>query len=181
VVKQGTVLISEPFLGDENFERTVILICEHNEEGTLGFVLNKPTKISLDTVITDISEFKELLYLGGPVQQDSLHFIYRNKEYVEGSVQVGENLYWGGDYKQLLMLINNGQIVSSDFRFFLGYSGWGDEQLAQEMKSNSWIIGEATTDQLFDTPAEDLWRVILKGMGGKYKMYSNYPTDPRLN
>jgi putative transcriptional regulator len=180
-VKQGSILISEPFLGDQNFERTVILVCEHNEEGTLGFVLNRPTEITFDSVINLIREFNEVLYIGGPVQQDSLHFIYRNKEYVEGSVQIADNLFWGGNYEQLLILINENTIVPGDFRFFLGYSGWGEGQLEQEMEKNSWIIGEATTQELFDTNPPDLWRVVLKGMGGKYKMYSNYPTDPRLN
>lgn len=180
-LKQGSILISEPFLGDDNFERTVILICEHNEEGTLGFVLNKPTAITFDSVIPEIENFSELLYIGGPVQQDSLHFLYRNREYVEGSVKISDNLYWGGNYEQLLILINKKEIIPDDFRFFLGYSGWSEGQLEEEMKNNSWIVSEADTDELFNTDPSELWRVILKGMGGKYKMYSNYPIDPRLN
>lgn len=180
-VKQGSILISEPFLGDENFERTVILICEHNEEGTLGFVLNRPTNITFDSVIPEIEKFSELLYIGGPVQQDSLHFLYRNKEYIDGSVKVADNLYWGGNYEELLILITTKAINPGDFRFFLGYSGWGEGQLEEEMKNNSWIIAEPSVNELFDTEATELWRVILKGMGGKYKMYSNYPIDPRLN
>jgi putative transcriptional regulator len=171
IIRQGSILISEPFLGDKNFERTVILICEHNEEGTIGFILNKPTLITFDSVILGIKKFDEYLYSGGPVQQDSLHFIFRNKEYVDGSVKIADNLYWGGDYEQLLTLINKEDINPDDFRFFLGYSGWSEGQLEKEMEDNSWI----------DTAPEELWRVILKGMGGKYKMYSNYPIDPRLN
>jgi putative transcriptional regulator len=181
MINKGNILISEPFLGDVNFERTVILICEHNEEGALGFVLNKPTVITLDSVIAEIKEFEEFLYLGGPVQQDSLHFIYRNKEYLEGSVKLADNLYWGGNYEQLTDLINDKNLDPNDFRFFLGYSGWSVGQLEDEMESKSWIMGEINSDEIFDTDPNDLWRGILKGMGGKYKMYSNYPIDPRLN
>jgi len=181
MVSKGNILISEPYLGDENFERSVILICENNEDGTVGFILNKPTTITLDSVLEDVKTEQNVLYLGGPVQQDSLHFIYRNKEYLEGSIKIGEDLFWGGDYEQLIDLINTSQVDTSDFRFFLGYSGWGEGQLDSEMQQNAWIIGKADTDDLFDIPSNELWRNILKSMGGKYKMYSNYPIDPKLN
>jgi len=181
MISKGNLLISEPYLGDDNFERTVILICEHNEEGTIGFVLNKPTIITLDSVVPDIPQCQEALFVGGPVQQDSLHFIYRNKEYMDGSMEIAENLYWGGDYEQLIALINNKEFNPEDFRFFLGYSGWAEGQLADEMSKNSWIVGNADVNDWFGIPPEELWRNLLKGMGGKYKMYSNYPIDPRLN
>jgi putative transcriptional regulator len=181
MVSKGNILISEPYLGDDNFERTVILLCEHNEEGTVGFILNRPTVITLDSVVPDIHHCKETLFIGGPVQQDSLHFIYRNEEYLEGSMEIAENLFWGGDYDQLVSLINHKQISLKDFRFFLGYSGWAPGQLAEEMSKNSWIVGNADVNDWFDTTPEELWRNLLKGMGGKYKMYSNYPINPRLN
>src|ERR1700757_4931760 len=101
MVNKGSLLISEPYLGDPNFERTVILICENNDSGTVGFVLNKPSILTLDSVLFDIQDFKEMLYVGGPVSQDSLHFIYRNNQQVEDSVEIGENLYWGGNFEQL--------------------------------------------------------------------------------
>ena len=181
MINKGNLLISEPYLGDDNFERTVILICEHNEDGTVGFVLNRPTVITLDSVVPDIIDCKENIFIGGPVQQDSLHFVYRNKEYLEGSMEIGENLYWGGEYDQLVSLINSQEIDIRDFRFFLGYSGWGEGQLAEEMTKNSWIVGKADSQDWFNSSPEELWRNLLKGMGGKYKMYSNYPIDPRLN
>lgn len=181
VVKQGSILISEPYLGDENFERTVVLVCEHGDEGSLGFILNKPTEIKFDEVVPEIELFPKTLFLGGPVQQNSLHFIFRNKNKINDSVEIGENLYWGGDYDELLELIKKKEIVSEDFRFFLGYSGWSEGQLEEELKNNSWVVANADSNKIFDTPSSDLWRILLKEMGGKYKMYSNYPIDPRLN
>jgi putative transcriptional regulator len=78
-------------------------------------------------------------------------------------------------------LIKSNGLNANDFRFFLGYSGWAAGQLDEELKANSWIVTSAKADELFDIPAEDLWRELLKNMGGKYKMISNYPKDPRLN
>ncbi len=181
MVNKGSLLISEPYLGDPNFERSVILICENNESGTVGFMLNRPSILTLDSVLFDIKSYKELLYVGGPVSQDSLHFIYRNKQKVEDSIEILENLYWGGNFEQLKELINEGEINPEDFRFFLGYSGWGEGQLQEELDKNSWIVSNATVGEIFETKSDELWRFLLKNMGGKYKMYSNYPIDPRLN
>jgi putative transcriptional regulator len=181
MIHKGDILISEPFLGDQNFERSVIVICENNEEGTLGFIFNKPSALTLDSVMNEIENFEEIIYTGGPVAQDSLHFIYRKPEVLEGSVEIADKLYWGGNYEQLFELIKTSQLKRENFRFFLGYSGWAAGQLDEELKSNSWIITSAKADELFDIPAEDLWRELLKNMGGKYKMISNYPIDPRLN
>jgi putative transcriptional regulator len=181
MINKGNILISEPYLGDPNFERSVVLVCEKNNEGTLGFVLNKPSLITFDTVMKNADDFKEVLFIGGPVAQDSLHFIYRNRIKMEGSIEISQNLYWGGNFEELMQLIRNKKVKGEDFRFFLGYSGWGEGQLDQELEQNSWIVTNTTADEIFDVKAEELWREILKNMGGKYKMKSNYPIDPRLN
>ncbi|MFN3402679.1 MAG: YqgE/AlgH family protein [Cytophagaceae bacterium] len=181
MVNTGDILISEPYLGDNNFERTVILLCEVNNTGVLGYVLNKPTLVALDSVIESIVSNTEMLFIGGPVSQDSLHFIYKNEYNIEGSVKIMDNLYWGGNFDQVIDLINNRQLNPEDFRFFLGYSGWDEGQLEEELKNNSWIVSSIDEDELFKTEPEELWRASLKKMGGKYKMYSNYPVDPRLN
>ncbi len=180
--KNGDLLISEPFLPDPNFERTVILICEHNDEGSFGFVLNKPSLMKFDDVLDDVSNFGETLYVGGPVQQDTMHFIHRVGTLIDGAVEINDGLYWGGSFECLKILIENKKIDPKDFKFFLGYSGWGSGQLSDELKANSWIISpQATADQIFDYNPEMLWRDVLREMGGQFKMFSNYPNDPRLN
>jgi len=178
---KGSFLISEPFLPDPNFERTVILLCEHNEEGSFGFVLNKISGVALEDIIEDIKNFEEKVYIGGPVQQDTLHFIHR-ADYLEGGVDIGNGLYWGGNFEQLLVLIDTKQIKPEDFRFFVGYSGWSSGQLVEELEANSWIVApNATPDLVFDLDNEALWKTLLKLLGGRFSIYSNYPTDPRLN
>ncbi len=180
--KKGDLLISEPFLPDPNFERTVIYICEHNEEGSFGFVLNRPSELKFDEIIEEVDVFDVTMYIGGPVQHDTLHFIHRASDIIDDGVIIKENLCWGGNFEQLKSLINTKEINEKDFRFFIGYSGWGAGQLQEELDANSWIVlSNATEKQIFDIAPEQLWRTILKDMGGRFKMYSNYPSDPRLN
>ncbi|MEO9967156.1 MAG: YqgE/AlgH family protein [Reichenbachiella sp.] len=180
--KRGDVLISEPYLPDPNFERTVVLICEHDENGTFGYVLNKPSSALFDEVIEQVSNFKEKLFIGGPVQQDTLHFIHRAPDLMESGNHVGGGIYWGGDYDKLLSLIDIGKIDPRDFRFFLGYSGWAAGQLDEELAAKSWIVCKGlTADRVFDVAEDLLWKDVLESLGGKFKMFANYPADPNMN
>jgi putative transcriptional regulator len=179
--EKGRLLISEPFLPDPTFERTVVLLCEHNEEGSFGFVLNKPSILKVSEVMEDLTEMENLVYVGGPVQQDTLHFIHRNAT-LENAVEIVEHIYWGGAFENLMLQIETRQISDKDIRFFLGYSGWGPGQLDTELDQDSWIVCDYVTDQLlFDTGPDVMWRKALENMGGRFSMYSNYPVDPRLN
>lgn len=178
---KGDLLISEPFLPDPNFERTVVLLCEHNEDGSFGFILNKPSLLKYSDVMED-SFYDEILYVGGPVEQDTMHVLHAMGDLLEGSVQLGNDVYWGGNFEQLQIMINNNQIDPAAFKFFLGYSGWSAGQLEMELQEKTWIISnQARKDQVFDTKPDKLWKNVLNEMGGKYKMISNYPIDPRLN
>src|SRR5687767_7216517 len=179
--EKGRLLISEPFLPDPNFERTVVLLCEHNAEGSFGFVLNKPSILKVNEVMEDMVSLDNLVYVGGPVQQDTLHFIHRNVSVIN-AVEIVSNVYWGGDFENLVTLCDTKQLAGGDIRFFLGYSGWGPGQLESELEQDSWIVCDFVTDQLlFDTDPQNMWRKALDNMGGRFSMYSNYPVDPRLN
>ena len=179
--EKGRLLISEPSLPDPNFERTVVLLCEHNEEGSFGFVLNKPSILKVNEVMEELANVENLVFVGGPVQQDTLHFIHRNAS-LENAVEIVERIYWGGAFENLMLLLETRQIAASDVRFFLGYSGWGPGQLEEELDQDSWIVCDYVTDQLlFDTGSDIMWRKALENMGGRFSMYSNYPVDPRLN
>lgn len=179
--QKGSLLISEPFLPDPNFERTVVLMCEHNEEGSFGFVMNKPSEVMLHELLEDFENEGQRVFVGGPVQHDTLHFIHRSPA-IEGGTELTPGLFWGGNFEQVQLYLNTGEIRTEDIRFFVGYSGWGVGQLEKEQKLDSWIVTPpASADIIFDNPVEDLWKEVLKQLGGRYQVYSNYPTDPRLN
>ena len=178
----GDLLISEPYLPDPNFERTVVLICEHDENGTIGFVLNRRSNSVLSDVIVEAAHFDAPLYVGGPVQHDTLHYVSKDMHEMESGESLGERLFWGKDFNQLLARINTHQIDKMDYRFFVGYSGWLPGQLMEELKTKSWIVYQNKDENLiFDFSSQDLWKKVLREMGGKYRLISNYPVDPRLN
>jgi len=178
--ERGRLLISEPFLPDPNFERTVVLLCEHNEEGSFGFVLNKPSITTVKEVMNDLP-VKRKAFIGGPVQQDTLHYLHRITDLSE-AIPIGNKIYWGGDFEELTSGLDTRTISEGDVRFFLGYSGWGQGQLEEELKQNSWIVCNfLSAELLFDTNPENMWKKALADMGGRFSVYSNYPIDPNLN
>lgn len=180
--ERGDLLISEPYLPDPNFERTVVYLCEHDENGTFGFVLNNKAQVRLADVVDEVGNYKADLFIGGPVQQDTLHFLHRHDQLYSSARHVKNEIYWGGDYDKLLECINTKSIDSKDIRFFLGYSGWSPNQLMDELKQKSWIVLKgASQEMIFDWDNRDLWKACLNTMGGKFRLISNYPKDPRLN
>ena len=177
---KGYMLVSEPFLPDPNFERSVILICEHQEEtGSFGLVLNKPTYIQVNDV-TELENVDSNLFIGGPVEQNTLHFIHTLSD-LEGAIPLKDGVYWGGNFEELREYATQGKVYPDNCRFFMGYSGWGKDQLKIELEQNAWIISKVDLNIIFEMEPDMLWSEILKTMGGKYKMFANYPTDPRLN
>lgn len=180
-ISKGSLLIAEPFLDDPNFDRSVVLICDHNEHGSFGFVLNQTTELMLGEVLDETIYQDIPLYLGGPVEKNTLHFIHRRPDLIEGGGEIAEGVYWGGDFEKVKVLLNVHSLTGDDIRFFVGYSGWGGGQLDNEMEHKSWYVSSHTADFLFTTPVKGLWREVLKEMGGKYRSIAHYPTDPTLN
>lgn len=175
----GALLIANPFLKDPNFMRTVIFLCEHQEEGTFGFVLNKIYLKTLDELIPDMEEFKIPVYFGGPVQMETLHFLHKCPEI--GGQQVMKGIYWGGDFDLLLSMIRSSEVNLNNIRFFIGYSGWSDGQLEAEITDKSWLTVLASEKLLFPHNVEETWKNSLKHLGGEYEMMINFPIDPQLN
>lgn len=178
--EKGCFLISEPHLPDNNFDRSVIYLCEHNEKGSFGLVLNKPSEFNLCDLIPQVDLDFEV-GIGGPVENNTLHFLHRNSPTIESIVTVGENIKWGGDYEQILEWVRIGE-SENDILFFMGYSGWSEGQLQEEIDRNSWIVFPNATEQmLFDIRKKNLWKAVLYEMGGRFSVFANYPSDPRLN
>lgn len=177
----GVLLIADPFLKDDNFMRTVLLICRHSEDGSFGFVLNKSYDLTIADLFSDMEGFRIPVYVGGPVQMDTIHYIHQYPQLFPDSQEVTDSIYWGGDFEALKEHIRQGRIDSSKIRFFIGYSGWEPGQLDTEMEESSWLTASSTPDIVFNTPVEDIWKAGLKHLGGKYEMMINFPIDPQLN
>lgn len=179
-VERGSLLLAEPFMRDMNFQRAVVLICEHQDnKGSFGFVLNKPSVVTISEVTEDFYSDNPL-YVGGPVEQNTLHFIHRFSD-IPHAIPLKNGFYLGGDYKAIQDLAAKGLVNSSNTRFFMGYSGWGRMQLKEEMNQESWFVAHLDLDWVFDIEPAEMWASVLKRMGGRYKMYANYPTDARFN
>jgi putative transcriptional regulator len=121
------------------------------------------------------------VYYGGPVQVDTIHFLHQCPQLIEGGVEVTDQIYWGGDFETVVQLIKSNRLTSNDIRFFIGYSGWGEGQLEEEMKLKSWITAEGTRKLIFSVNADNVWKDALKQLGGEYVQMVNYPIDPQLN
>ncbi len=179
--QKGNLLISEPFLNDPNFSRAVILLCEHNSEGSLGFVLNQSSQMLLEDLGDEFENIDLPVFIGGPVEHNTLHFIHTLGDKIENSVKINDNYFWSGNFQQVLKLLKLNIIKESQIRFFLGYSGWSKGQLKKEYEADTWMQIEDYNDDLFELDANSLWRQVLRRRGGKFQEISNYPTDPRLN
>lgn len=183
-LKVKSLLISEPFMLDPNFTRSVVLVCEHNEEGTLGLILNQPSSLFLKDAIEmeGIQETSFPLYIGGPVEMDSLQFIHKCFDRLNSGVELGDGIYWGGNFEALKLLMRNGEIKEDEIKFFLGYSGWSDKQLEDEMKENTWIISnDFNPDLVFVNAEENLWKEVVINLGPKYAHIAQFPVNPSWN
>lgn len=180
---KGRILISDPFLPDPNFSRTVVLLTEHNKEGTFGLVLNQLTDLRLDKVLGR-NDFPSIpIYQGGPVQLDTLHFIHSFGGALTGSIKIAEGLWWGGDFEALAEILSSKDYKEDQFKFFIGYSGWSAGQLDEELEANSWMVGDIKPEEALakQSDHQNLWRKAVKKRGGSDRFLANSPLDPQWN
>lgn len=178
---KGLVLISEPFLDDDYFKRSVVLLCEHNEEGSFGFVLNNYLDIQLTDLLEDLPGISTRISVGGPVNSDNLYYLHTLGDKIPGSIEVMDGIFMGGSFDVLKVAMEAGALEKHQIRFFIGYSGWSPGQLDEELQRSSWIVGKLNSADLMDFDIEDLWKKVLNGMGSNYSLIAGYPEDPTLN
>lgn len=178
---KGSLLLAEPFMDDPYFQRKVILLCEHNDEGSFGFVLNNYIDLTINDLMEEFPQFFSRVSVGGPVKNSNLYYIHTLGQQLEGSVAVTENIYMGGDFEQLKELARKGQIPDDEVRFFVGYAGWSAGQLKSEINNRSWFITEADEPLLMDTSGDEMWATMIGRMGKEYAHLANTPNDPSLN
>jgi len=182
-LKKGHLLIAEPSItGDISFNRSVILLAEHTNSGSIGFILNKPLDFSLKDLLPELTQ-DFIVYNGGPVEQDNLYFIHKIPHLIPDSVEISEGIYWAGNFDTVCELINQGRISEKDIRFFLGYSGWDTNQLFDELSHNSWVVvkNKYQSTIIEKKYNSSLWKEKMVELGGNYVIWSNAPENPTLN
>lgn len=181
IIQSGQILLAEPFMLDMNFKRAAVLLCEHNQEGSLGFILNKQLGMRVDSLIADFPDFEADVYFGGPVQTDTIHYLHRMGDLLEDSIKVTNGVYWGGDFEKLQFLISSKLIKPRDIRFFVGYSGWSEGQLFEEMNIGSWLIADMHPNYVFKSAPEELWQTIMENKGNAYTVIAQMPDSMSWN
>ncbi|MDX9704522.1 MAG: YqgE/AlgH family protein [Weeksellaceae bacterium] len=178
-LSKGKILIARPTLYDEIFNRSVILLTDHNEEGSVGFILNKPMDYSVTVFVSEL-ESEAVVYGGGPVETENLYYLHNRPDLIANSEPICNGLYWSGDYEDVRNAVNGGWIQENEIRFYLGYSGWAKDQLQLEVDENAWIIVNDRVD-IFKNWGNNLWRQQLKKLGGENLLWLNTPFDPGMN
>ncbi|MCL4135193.1 UNVERIFIED_CONTAM: hypothetical protein GTU68_051411 [Idotea baltica] len=180
--KKGNLLIAEPaIIGDISFNRSIVLLADHTQEGSIGFILNKPLEYNINDLVPEVdASFK--VYNGGPVEQDNLYFIHKVPHLIPNSIEISLGIFWGGDFSMVAELISNNTINENDIRFFLGYSGWDTNQLETELKANSWLVTENVYKKnIIEKDYEYFWKEKMLELGGEYSIWSNAPENPNYN
>lgn len=181
LLEPGILLIADPFLKDPNFKRTVVFLCEHQDEGSFGFVLNKSYEYTLNELVSGLDDLKIPVFYGGPVQIDTIHFLHQYPDQIPGGFEITDGIFWGGDFETAISLIRSKEIDPQRIRFYIGYSGWGSGQLSDELKEKSWLTVQANRKIIFHKQADEIWKESLRLLGGEYEMMINFPIDPQLN
>jgi putative transcriptional regulator len=180
-IKTGNIMIAEPFMLDPHFKRSVVLLTEHREDGSVGFIINKMLDMRLNEVVHDFPDFDAPLFYGGPVQTDSVHFIHSLGELLEGTTRISTGVFWGGDWDNLKFLIDSKLVEPKHIRFFIGYSGWSEGQLQEELQIGSWITGDMHANYLFNAQPHTLWRTVLQHKGNAYSVIADMEDENNLN
>lgn len=181
VAEKGNILISEPFLGDNYFRRSVVYLTENNAEGSLGFVLNKPVGVGINEIVDDFPKCDFTISVGGPVSNNTVHYIHTLGARIPDSVLVAEGIFWGGDFDLIKELVAEGSVKPHELRFFLGYAGWSPEQLDGEMQDHAWLVGRMPPRMVMQSVDPKLWKRTMASYNNKYRAWANFPEDPGLN
>jgi len=180
-IERGMLLIAEPFLKDPNFQRSVVLLCEHEATGSFGIAVNRAVDDIAANYLEGIGNHEIPLFEGGPVGLDHIHFLHRLPFQIPGGKKIAENIYWGGDLEVAKYLINSGRAGNDAIRFFVGYSGWESGQLKQEMKEKSWLSVPAVEELVFHQEPSNIWKDAVRQLGNDFIEMINYPLDPSFN
>ena len=177
---RGQLLIAGATLPDPNFARTVVLICEHSEDGALGLVLNRPGELVVGESAPELAVLTgedAIIDQGGPVQPDALLVLAEFDEPSHAGISIIGNVGLVGDGSEIDELPDQTQRV----RIFAGYAGWGPGQLDAELARDDWFVAPAGVDDIFHPDADELWSRVLSRKGAHFALVARMPIDPSVN
>ena len=179
-VAKGKLLVALPTLLDPNFRQSVVLVCEHGPEGTLGLVINRPTELELGSLLEEYPDLNAAgrVYAGGPVGKNILLVLRRGPNSPVGQ-RILQDVFLGKDLEPLKD--PNALNENEEFRCFTGYAGWTLNQLNNEIESGAWHILDADSSLVFDADPAVLWQEMIRRIGKEWMMYADMPPDPSLN
>lgn len=181
-IEKGTFLIAAPEIDSGLFFRSVILVCEHNANGSFGLVVNKSLSVELPEEIINLNQLSNPhvgIRAGGPVQTNQMMLLHSAENVQSQILNICQGVNLGGDLQFLQEAITNEN--GPNIYLCFGYAGWGTGQLEREFLDGNWLIHPASSQHIFATPAEKLWQALLREMGGKYATLSMIPEDLSLN
>jgi putative transcriptional regulator len=174
--KQGCILLADPLLDEAFFQRAAILLIDHNDQESFGLVLNHPSEITLKDLFEHI-DLDLPIFNGGPVAPQQLFYLHRFS-HVKGALQVTPDLYFGGEWQQVLAQAMVLEAPHAQLRFFAGYSGWGPQQLSDEIADHAWICTEAfQAKDLLKTPPALLWKNCMLRQGPELAVFAHFPVN----
>lgn len=175
---RGQLLIAAPSLVDPNFVRTVILIAEHNDDGALGVVLNRPSESSIGAVVPDLTDLldpEDLVYAGGPVQPGGVMVLAEFHDPQDAALPIEGALGFVAVEAEM------DDLEAERARAFAGHAGWGPGQLESELEEEAWFTAPFERGDAFTDAPEELWSRVLLRKGGAYALVARMPLDPSLN
>ncbi len=179
--QKGRLLLSEPFLNDFYFGRSVVLLIDHEPDGSFGLIMNKPVNESFNNIVTDFPPFEASVYFGGPVKAESMFILHTLGDLVDGSIEVLNGLFWGGDVEMIKEQVLLGKIQPGQIRFFMGYAGWEPKQLEMELERNAWVVAKTSIGDLLETAHDKMWSKYVAQLGSPYELWDRFPINPEMN
>lgn len=179
-IKKGAILLARPSLSTDIFSRSVVLIAEHYEGGTIGFIINKSLNLPASIFLPSI-EGEYIIGEGGPVQRENIYFFHKRPDLIKNSTHIINDIYWSGNFMDVINAFKTDLITPLELKFFLGYCGWKKGQLEHEIANKEWEILESKGINVFETFDNALWKGLLKKLGGDNLLWINTPLDPSMN
>jgi len=178
-VEIGTILISKPFMEDKRFEKTIILIVENNSDGVVGFIMNKTISNTIKVILELFPESNFNTKYGGPIDdKNRLFFIHKYPDLIKGSKEIKDGVFWGGELTDLENGLKSGEIDENEIIFFMGYTGWEQDQLRDEIEDGSWILHHMELNKLNKNID---WSSLLITINKEYEVWATAPSDFHLN